>query len=156
MKLALGLLIGAALLYFIADILICPYCNRKDSSRATACLSNTKQQVTALLIYASEHDERFAPRDYWMGAIAPYVHDRDVFHHAGPPPRGLGYAFNAALSDAKAPPKPETVPITYDSVNLARNASDLFASLPHPGRHGGKNSIAYADGHARRVVVKAP
>lgn len=155
MKLALGIIAGAVLLFFAFDILVCPYCNRKDRSMATYCLSNTKQQATSLIIYASDHDERFARRDYWMDSIAPYMGERDIFHHAGPAPRGFGYAFNAALSERKAPLKPETVPITYDSVNPARNASDLVSSLPYPGRHSGRNSVAYADGHSKKVLAEA-
>lgn len=155
MKLALGLLLGAVLLFFAADILICPYCNGKQSAMGSVCLSNTKQQATALILYASEHDERFPRRDYWMDWIAPYARGHDFFHHAGPAPRSLGYAFNAALSERIAPQNPEAVPMNYDSANPIRNASDRFTSLPRPGRHGGKNSVAYADGHARRITTEA-
>ena len=83
----------------------------------------------------------------------PYTKNPDLFYdpalrkeeEKGP----YAYAFNGALSLAKTPPKPETVPMVYDSVVPLRNASDLFESLPYPGRHKGRDMVVYADGHAK-------
>lgn len=157
MKLAIQVAAGLLVVWLYMELFVLPWGNDKESAKRLACLSNTKQQATALLIYASEHDERFPRSSVWMSALAPYTRpESDFFHHPGPNPRIVGYAFNDVLSGEKAPPLSETVPMTYDSTNLGPNAHDRFATLPRPGRHDGKNSVSYADGHARRVVAKAP
>jgi prepilin-type processing-associated H-X9-DG protein len=123
-------------------------------------MSNLKQQAMAHLLYAGDHDERFAQRDYWVDAIAPYVKRPEVFHDPEVPKGSYGYAFNSSLDQAKQPKSPEKVPLVYDSVNPIRNASDPFSSLPVGGRHPkekpNRNNVAYADGHAKRCPVKAP
>lgn len=50
-------------------------------------------------------------------------------------------------------------PLLFDSINLARNASDPFVSLPNPPRRHTEgqppaNYIAYADTHAKAVTAK--
>ena len=70
--------------------------------------------------------------------------------------REPGYAFNAALGH-KDPEKlgaPATTVLLYDSINPNKGASDFVTSLPQPGRHEGKNNVAYADGHVK--VVESP
>ena len=143
---------GATLVVLVIGIFVPTACGCKVASKGTACLSNLKQQASGLLQYADDHDDRFALRDGWMDGIAPYVKPEGVFHDPELPKGAYGYAFNAALSSAKAPKSPERAPMVYDSVNPVRNASDAMTSLPRPGRHGGKNTVAYADGHAKRVA----
>lgn len=65
-----------------------------------------------------------------------------------------GYAFNSDLSMQTIPAAAPQVPFIYDSINEARNASDPFTSLPNPGRHGGTDTVAYADAHAK--ILKIP
>ena len=147
---------GVAFLLFavvLLAFLVVPACGcqSRHSAMATACLSNLKQQASGLLQYADDHDERLTARDAWMDGVAPYVKQEGVFHDPELPKGSYGYAFNAALSSAKPPKDPEKVPMVYDSVNPIRNASDRVTSLPKPGRHGGKNTMGYADGHMKRV-----
>jgi len=149
---------GICLYLLICTFWYFPYGNPKEAARKTACLSNVKQQAIAFLIYAEDGDGRFPARDLWMDKIEPIVRSKYAFHvpqrHDENEPWPYGYAFNAALSQAKAPPHPETTVLTYDSVNLGRNASDLVTSLPTPGRHDGKNHLSYADGHARAITME--
>ncbi|MFI5385823.1 MAG: hypothetical protein ACHQ50_06850, partial [Fimbriimonadales bacterium] len=64
-------------------------------------------------------------------------------------------ALNAGVKTTRVDPA-ATTPLIYDSVNLARNASDLVGSLPNPGRHHGHNNLCFADGHvAVRVTPMA-
>ena len=123
--------------------------------KATICRSNVKQSALGLLMYSYDADDRFPPRDLWMDASLPYVKSETNWHCPSVPKGAYGYAFNGALSLAKPPKDPAKTPLVYDSVNPIRNASDRVTSLPLPGRHGGGNSIAYADGHARRVASPA-
>ena len=89
-------------------------------------------------------------KNEWIERCPTFVKDKEV-------PKNLyGYAMNQAMSGAKPPPNPDTVPLIFESVNLARNASGTLDSLPNPGRHDGKNSIGYADGHAKAVDPNKP
>lgn len=101
-------------------------------------------------MYAEDWD--LPPRENWMDAITPYTKNH-VMEHCSEVrgPAEYGYAYNSQLSglDETKIADPGKLPMIYDSTNLARNASDPVASLPKPGRHEGRNSISYADGHAR-------
>ncbi|RYG26907.1 hypothetical protein EON82_01445 [bacterium] len=148
----------AALVVLGAILLPITACACKKASPGTACLSNLKHQAMAHLLYAGDHNERFAQRDYWMDQIAPYVKDQNILHDPEVPKGSYGYAFNAALDKARSPADPDKVPLVYDSVNPIRNASDPFTSLPSGGRHPkekpNRNNVAYADGHAKRLSIK--
>lgn len=132
-------------------------CGCKVAGPSTACMSNLKQLSLGQIQYASDHDDRLTNRDLWMDQIAPYVKEKSTFVEPLLKDKGFGYAYNAALSNAKLPGKsPEKTPMVYDSLNPIKNASDLVTSLPAPGRHGGKNNIAYVDGHAKRIPALKP
>lgn len=153
MKVFFNLVMGAVgVLVFLLLIGPWPFYNGKEAAKRTVCLSNVKQQALGLILYQEDADGRYPARDAWMDATKRYARDREPFHHPGPNWESrYGYAFNARLSRAKTPNSPETTILTYDSVNPIRNASDPVASLPSPGRHDGKNSVGYADGHVRWV-----
>jgi len=135
----------------------------RPSERAT-CLSNLKQVAVGQIIYASDYDDHFPDRDVWMDTVFPYMKNERNYHCPAfqkdePKPDTYGYCFNAELSLAKIPAKePEFKPLTFDSVNLARNASGAIDSLPSPGRHKSErsdaayNTVAYADGHAKGLL----
>ena len=127
-------------------------------TKRTFCLSKVRRQALGLLLYTEDGDGRFPARKVWMDSTARYLKgyrpSNAIFRCPVVPEGAFGYAFNAALSRAKSPPHPETVPLTYDSVTLIRNASDRLASLPSPGRHQGRNTVGYADGHGKSVAVQ--
>jgi hypothetical protein len=100
-----------------------------------------------------------------MDALSPYLKNDDVKHcpavqvESKKDPTLFGYAFNSKLSgvDSSKVINPTEVPLLYDSINLARNASDPVISLPDPPRMHGQNRsniMAYADSHAKRLRVK--
>lgn len=152
--------IGLGFILVIADLLFWPVDGGKESARSASCLSNIKRLAVNNQLYASDHDGRFPHRDTWMDATAPYVNNPMAYRC----PEFLrkemntdvyGYAFNGALSCAIEPEQPETVPLVFDSMHLARNASGTPESVPKPGRHSigdsHRNSMGYADGHAKRI-----
>lgn len=70
-----------------------------------------------------------------------------------------GYAYNTAVAGRSLNGKPlnempdaAKTPLVYDSTDLAKNAHDAVTSLPHPGRHGGRNNILYCDGRVEAVA----
>ncbi|MBC8064002.1 MAG: hypothetical protein H7Y17_04175 [Chlorobia bacterium] len=131
-------------------------CGCSEASPGTHCLSNSKQIALSLIIYAADYDERLPDRDAWMDLATPYTKNQEIFVDPEIRVKGQhGYAFDSRLSRKKTDQfqSPATQSMIYDSINLARNASDPFASLPNPGRHKGRNSIGYLDGHVKRVAL---
>ncbi len=131
----------------------------KTKARAGQCMSNVKQNAVALQLYASDYNELLPDRDLWMDAIVPYT-KHEPFHCPDLMKAGrmdeYGYCVNASLKTLHNLPSPEVTPLVFESVNLARNASGGIDSLPKPGRHEGSNSVAFADGHAKKLRDGAP
>lgn len=152
-----------AVLAILAFMFFPPTGYPKTLAKRSVCLSNLKRLSLAANTYAVDFDERFPNRDSWWDAVYAYTKSQDVLIcpiiFAEKNPQLYGYAFNGALSNAKAPPKPETIPLIFESINLAKNASGDTNSTPNPGRHPhsatklGCNNIGYADGHAKSVPV---
>lgn len=126
------------------------------------CISNLKQIARSTILYAEDHNERLPHRDAWIDSIEDYAKSDGLFHCPGAQtakpqnPSIYGYAFHSRLSNVNQTKveKPEKTPLLYDSVNLARNASDPYSSLPVPPRnHGGHtmNMVAYADSHVKAL-----
>ena len=140
----------------LAAILYPVFTQTKSGPRRDPCLTNLKQQGIALAVYADDSNDRLPPRDSWMDATDAYVRNERARHCPQALPKGAyGYAFNGAL-DRKPLSQIEdvtTTPMAYDSVNPIRDASDLFKSLPSPGRHKGRDTVVYGDAHAKTVVV---
>lgn len=141
-----GLSLGAAILFPV-------FAQAKMCSKCLSSLSNVKQLGLAELVYAGDNGERFTSRDLWMDAMDPYIKNPSIFHRPGLPKGAWGYAFNGSLDRAKSPQNPDRVPLIYESVNPAKNASDLVTSLPSPGLHNGRDDIVYADGHVKAIRV---
>ena len=149
MRVLVRLVVGTLALLVIAALFL-PIGPSTRRNVRMICVSNLKQASIAQLIYQGDNDERFPPRDAWMDATYPYTKRWEVFRCPLAPKGAWGYAFNGALSFAKAPKRPEAVPLLYESVNPMRNASDLVASLPAKPRHR-RNVMSFADGHAKAV-----
>ena len=86
------LLVVIAIIAILAAILFPVFAQARDKARATFCLSNTKQVGTAMMMYAQDYDESFAPSRFanatdssatrmlpWSVTIHPYVKNVGVF-----------------------------------------------------------------------------
>jgi prepilin-type processing-associated H-X9-DG protein len=130
----------------------------RPTAKQMACLSNLKQLGLSAMMYQSDYGDRLFDRDRWMDLSAPYQKNDTLNHCPNLPkdhPEQYGYAFNSWLalrvnSDLKAS---EKIPMIYDSINLARSASDPFTSLPEWTVHDedDRRNVAFADCHARFV-----
>jgi hypothetical protein len=118
------------------------------------CISNVKQLVLGAVMYSSDYDDTLPDARHWMTRTKPYL--------AGLPvqtcpevkdPGSFGYAMNLGLSERREQQVSDvgTTPLVYDSTNLSWNGSDYVSSLPVPGRHKGRDTIGYVDGHAQGV-----
>ncbi len=147
-----GVLILGAILFPV-------FAQAREKARATGCLANLNQLSTAMQMYLVDYDNRFPAAAAWGDLLTPYAKDWRMFRCPSVPEGKFGYAMNSDLS-RKALEKiaqPEQVPMLYDSTKLEWNAHDAFASLPDPPRHRNYgNTVAYADGHAKRVGGATP
>ncbi len=102
------LLVVIAIIAILAAILFPVFAHAREKARQTACLSNTKQIGTAIMMYVQDYDETYSPGYYyndptavgnldatgihnWSGLIQPYVKNRGIFvcpsdKVGGPPP----------------------------------------------------------------------
>jgi prepilin-type N-terminal cleavage/methylation domain-containing protein/prepilin-type processing-associated H-X9-DG protein len=117
------LLVVIAIIAILAAILFPVFAQARDKARASACLSNAKQQALAFHMYAQDYDETTVPAYYgwwgmagcaypncpkvghfgWPTLLMPYVKNRDVWTCPSLPSanygaRGLAYAVDAGIS----------------------------------------------------------
>ena len=108
------LLVVIAIIAILAAILFPVFARAREKSRQTACLSNVKQIMLGVLMYAQDYDEVLPPADswyaldnrlpglditYWHEGVQPYVANWQVFvcpsQKAGNPEANLpGYGWN--------------------------------------------------------------
>jgi prepilin-type processing-associated H-X9-DG protein len=122
------------------------------------CPENLKSLYFAFAQYV-EGNGSTPTADKWMDndEIASKVQKEEWFHCPEVSNRHdarYGYAYNDAIAGRamngkklSEMPNAAHTPLLYDSSNLAKSAHDAFASLPVPGRHGGRNNVLYCDGH---------
>ncbi|MFN3691099.1 MAG: hypothetical protein ACK4UU_09265 [Fimbriimonadales bacterium] len=143
----------------VAAVMVPAMAHARERARHGACLTNLRQIGQASQMYLQDYEERFPPANRWGDGLRPYVRDDAVFRCPSVPVRDFGYAMNSELS-RRAMAKisaPETVPLVYDSSNLAWNAHDPLQSLPYPPRHSSfGNNILFADGAARPQQLPPP
>ncbi len=156
MKFWLTWVLGFALSLFVVLLFCFPWGYGNPKMKMSRCLSNVKHQAIGLIIYEDDFDDRFPRGDRWMDVTKEYLKAEDARHCPQVPKGAYGYAFNSLLSLAKTPKDAEKVVLIYDSTTSRRNASDRLSSLPRPGRHEGKDNIAFADGHAKALVAVRP
>jgi len=108
-----------------------------------------------MLIYSNDYDDR-CPPSRWMALMAPYTKDSKDMLDVGQW-EGMHYAMNKAIrrADLRKVESPEKVPAFFDTSLDMDNAVSGLESLPNPGRHGGINNAAYADGHVKGIPAVA-
>jgi len=152
--------VGIGLVFVVFAMILYPHFAKVYQDRYSSPLPQIKQNALALLAYANDHDEKMPDRDVWMDRVSPYLNSEESLHApeivALGNPGLYGFAFNSSLSGRAVSGDAAGTPLVYDSVNLARNASDPYLSLPYPGRRDGKDGVAFADGHVGSVVPDVP
>lgn len=124
----------------------------RQRAHTIQCMNNMKQLALAVRIYSSDHDDHFPPAATWCDAIRSNAPSEKVFRcpAAGENDR-CDYAFNSRLSgvDEKTI-NPETVLIIEADDNWNANGGPELVSSKW--RHGGKLTVAFADGHIETVT----
>jgi hypothetical protein len=154
----MGLFSGMGCLFspfVLAAILFPVFMQAKTAAVKTQCLSNTKQLALSTLMYASDWDDRLPAASAWQSRTYPYTKSEQVYScpQAVKDGQQFGYAFSKAVSGANTAmiTNPAAENLLFESTKLKRNAYGGLDLLPHPGRHEGSNTHAYADGHARTL-----
>ena|SRR5579862_1415422 len=128
------------------------YAGEGVPSDRNSCLSHVKQLTLGLIMYSDDSEGKPPLRDSWMTDSEPYTKNFGIEHCSKVQEPGLyGYAFNASVKTLKDDAAPARTRLVYDSVNYAKNASDLGDSIPQPGRHKGRNNVSFVDGHAKSI-----
>lgn len=115
----------------------------RQASKATQCLSNTKQLAVAAIILSADNDDVFKINPAKAKAtLHPYVKNDKVWFCPEAPAGRPSYSFNANLSNksATALADPTKVVMIYEGAN---------GKLEF--RHQGRAAVAFADGHAKLI-----
>jgi len=145
---------GLVLLIFIAAF---PALFQFKGSRKAPCLSNVKQQVLGMAMYADDNDHVLPAIDLWMDKIHRYTKSDEPFHDFdGVGPGEYGYAFRDSAGGLKVSnqPQPATFAIIFDSTLLTRNAHGETSTMPRPGRHSGLDTVGFLEGHAKAIRMR--
>ncbi len=123
----------------------------EGEAQQSSCLSNLKQMMLGMLMYAQDYDQHLPDAAIWMDELKPYLPKEQLFRCPAAPHLEYGYAMNAALSKHNLAeiPEPWQVAVIFDSDAGTRNASGGLDAVANPPRHNGGNNYAYADGHAK-------
>ncbi|HXH61317.1 MAG TPA: hypothetical protein VNI20_08150 [Fimbriimonadaceae bacterium] len=138
-----------------------PVCEQsREIHDGPSTLSNIKQQALACAMYMTDYDDRLQPAATWMDALVPYVKNDLVFRDVSMEDRKedeYGCAFFSPLSlvDTTKVMHLETVPLTFQSSDLSRNANGRLDLLP--GRlKDGMNDVSFLDYHAKAMPKDWP
>lgn len=114
----------------------------------TACQSNLKQLMLAILMYAQDHDEVLPPAETWRDDLMPYCRNARIFVC---PVNPWGYTYSVAVSKkplAQFADPAETIALFEVGHVEPSMAADLTkVKLAH--RHNGGDNFAYVDGHVK-------
>ena len=124
---------------------------RELTAADKACPERLKSLYNAIQAYADSWDDSLPPADRWVTALRdpnqPFA-EEDLVRCPQVPAGEYGYAMNPELGGKKRADisDPAGTPLLYDSAETAMDAHGGPDTRPQPGRHGGKNSVVYADG----------
>jgi prepilin-type processing-associated H-X9-DG protein len=142
----------SAFVIMMAAIVFPVFGRASGKAKQVSCLANMKQVTLAILIYASDNDDRTPPPDTWTDAIEPYYKSADMLKC--PEAWGLdcGYAMNGAITPEvwSALRRPEEAVLLFES-DLGWNGHGGEEALPAEPRHAGGDNYGFADGHCRWV-----
>lgn len=128
------LLVVIAIIAILAAILFPVFAKAREAARKASCASNLKQLATAVLMYASDYDQKLPSAGWnsgdvvggqqipsmtmcvntgatsvWNGQIIPYVKNRGVYHCPSDPyTRGSSYIYNQELAWRRGGGDPRT------------------------------------------------
>ncbi len=98
------LLVVIAIIAILAAILFPVFARAREKARATSCLSNVKQLMLGILMYAQDYDEMLCPgafwyradgsQIYWTDGVAPYLANTQILRCPSESRETYGYGWN--------------------------------------------------------------
>jgi prepilin-type N-terminal cleavage/methylation domain-containing protein/prepilin-type processing-associated H-X9-DG protein len=96
------LLVVIAIIAILAAILFPVFARAREKARQTNCLSNTKQLMLGILMYAQDYDENmcYGQNDdadgtrYWRNVVEPYVKNTQIMKCPSKASQSYGYGWN--------------------------------------------------------------
>ena len=128
-----------------------------EAARKATCLSNLKQLVLGMLMFAQDYDEHLPNADVWMDSLDPYVKNiKALTHCPSDTQHQYSYAMNSQIATKSIGSfdDPVNTIAIFESNSGKRNAADPLTSLCKAPRHGNGNCFAYVDGHAKFVPAQ--
>jgi hypothetical protein len=148
------MLMSAILVLFLLFVYILPIITFNTDyylSTEHRCTTQLRRLFIAFSAYSMDYDGYLPRASYWMDQAQSYTLDNGYHCPAVSGENNYGYAMNVQLSGKSLHRfSDQTMPMLYDSANLARNATDFFTSLPNPPRHR-VNVVCYADGSVKKL-----
>jgi len=122
-----------------------------DLSPGDLCVSNVKQISAGMIMYSQDYDDVLPLKKEWSTIVSPYVKSKSMFHCPSVPKDKFGYAYNFVCSSHNTTQLGplEKMAVIFDSTQLQKDNVTTLVSLPRPGRHEGKDTIGYLDGHVK-------
>jgi len=156
------LLVVIAIIAILAAILFPVFARAREKARQTACLSNVKQIMLGVLMYAQDNDEHFPPyrwvqeppssvwvdrdnsaatnRHFWVQAIEPYLrNDQILFCPSSPYGPGTVYNGKRYLTYAY------NGKMNYTRMASFSNPASKIALGDLPVRHDDRNPPGYVE-----------
>ena len=126
----------------------------QGGNKRQTCFSRSKQMATALLLYAVDADQHLPLAATWADDTLPHIKDKKIYACetvAREWPGKFGFAFRALFSQAKLASISDLSQkvLVFESNDLSWNAHGPLTQMPQPGRHSGRDCIAFADGHVK-------
>lgn len=139
----IGLVIMGATAAIITPVLA----STRAASTHTACLSNTRQILTAIQMYAADWDERLPSSARWQDQIAKYTRGHQLYRC---PIADLPFAYgmNKAFSELSLSKikDPEKMIVIFESWSGENNFSGTKQDFV--ARHGNRGTVGFATGKA--------
>ena len=158
-----GYAVGGILLAVGAGLLavggVCALNAGGEMPPQTRCLSNLKQLALAQMMYSEEWNGRLPPASDWVGALAPYVLNTDIFtcpadrRHQRQTSGGFetSYTMNELCDgqDSAAFNVPADTALLFEGTALYGRGE--VAAFRHPMARKDALNVGYVDGHCKML-----
>jgi len=147
-------LCGCACIPISAAILFPVFAQARLAATKASCMSNVRRVGLGQLMYTVDSDDQFPPASKWIDATERYDQGEVRIYTCPAVSRNhgeYGYAMSAKLSGKKKSDLNPSDVLTYETVELHRNANGDPDSAEYPARHGRGRVQGTVDGGARTV-----
>ncbi len=143
------LLVVIAIIAILAAILFPVFAKAREKARQTACLSNERQLVTLVQLYAQDHDQALPNGPGWYNAVGA---DKGLLHCPSQTGKGPDYVYNGASHLSNTPmtyyKDPTSVLVLGDSVSTS--VTDLSGA---DNKTGCADLMSAGDPQASRLQI---